>query len=51
MMTGAMKMTSVVTSMFVEPLVEHKRDYPMSSRSGLPKEMYNTDSQLSQSDI
>ena len=28
----------------------HKRDCPMSSRSGLPTEVYSTDSQLSQSD-
>ena len=28
----------------------HKRDCPMSSRSGLPIEVYSTDSRLSQSD-
>ena len=28
----------------------HKRDCPMSSRSGRPKEVYSTDSRLSQSD-
>ena len=28
----------------------HKRDCPMSSRSGLPTELYSTDSQLSQPD-
>ena len=36
--------------MLVEPLVEHKRDCPMSSRSSFPTEVYSTDCRLSQSD-
>ena len=38
-MTGAMKITSVVTC--VGPLVEHKRDCPLNSRSE-PIELYST---------
>ena len=44
-MTSVMKMTSsVVICVLVEPLVELTRDFPMSSGSSLPTEVYSSDS-------